>query len=68
MITPRQANQAIKHGEPIRIQELPELGGATYAVRVTGRPEGRAARWYILVRQTDNGNIAEIDRSSYTII
>ena len=67
MISPRQANQAIKHGEPIRIQELDWLGGATYTVRVTGKPEGRAARWYILVQQT-NGNIAEIDRSSYTII
>ena len=67
MITPRQANQAIKHGKPIRIQELDWLGGATYTVRVTGKPEGRAARWYILVQQT-NGNIAEIDRSSYTII
>ena len=68
MITPRQANQAIKHGKPIRIQELDWLGGATYTVRVTGRPEGREARWYILVQQTDNGNIAEIDRSSYRII
>ena len=67
MITPRQASQAIKHGEPIRIQELDWLGGATFTVRVTGKPEGRAARWYILVQQT-NGNIAEIDRSSYTII
>ena len=68
MITPRQANQAIKHGKPIRIQELDWLGGATYTVRVTGRPEGREARWYILVQQTDNGNIAEIDRANFDII
>ena len=67
MITPRQANQAIKHGDPIRIQELDWLGGATYTVRVTGKPEGREARWYILVQQT-NGNIAEIDRSKFDII
>ena len=67
MITPRHANQAIKHGDPIRIQELDWLGGATYTVRVTGKPEGRAARWYILVQQT-NGNIAEIDRANFDII
>ena len=67
MITPRQASQAIKHGEPIRIQELDWLGGATFTVRVTGKPEGRAARWYILVQQT-NGNIAEIDRANFDII
>ena len=67
MITPRQANQAIKHGEPIRIQELDWLGGATYTVRVTGKPEGRAASWYILV-QLNNGNTAEIDRANFDII
>ena len=67
MITPRQANQAIKHGKPIRIQELDWLGGTTYTVRVTGRPEGRETRWYILVQQT-NGNIAEIDRANFDII
>ena len=70
MITPRQANQAIKHGEPIRIQELPDLGGATYKVRVTGKPEGRAARWYILVELNSWMGViqAEIDRSKFDII
>ena len=70
MITPRQANQAIKHGKPIRIQELQYLGGATYKVRVTGKPEGRAARWYILVElNTWMGVIqAEIDRANFDII
>ena len=70
MITPRQADQAIKHGKPIRIQELDWLGGATYKVRVTGRPEGREARWYILVELNSWMGViqAEIDRSKYTII
>ena len=70
MITPRQADQAIKHGKPIRIQELQYLGGATYKVRVTGKPEGRAARWYILVElNTWMGVIqAEIDRANFDII
>ena len=70
MITPRQANQAIKHGDPIRIQELDWLGGATYTVRVTGKPEGRAARWYILVELNSWMGViqAEIDRSNFDII
>jgi hypothetical protein len=69
MISPRMAAKLIRSGDPVTVRD--NVNGETYLVILTGRPPGRAGRWFVNVDVADGGPCfsytAELERSSWTI-
>jgi hypothetical protein len=72
MISPRMAAKLIKSGDSVTVRN--NVNGETYLVILTGKPVGRAGRWYVNVDVADGQDgepcfpyTAELDRSSWTI-